>query len=61
MNLTHLSEVQGFKALLAWHSSEDIQAVRLTDDTEWLFVDGFKIDTKAYIVCPVHRDLLRRW
>lgn len=47
---SHLTPVVG--TLLTWHTDEDIQAVRLGDDTEVLYVDGKRIALPENYVHP---------
>ena len=43
MNSDHLTKIDGVAALLAWHREQDVQAVRLADGAEALFVDGKRV------------------
>jgi len=54
-NRTHLTALPADITLVAWHGSEDIQAVRLPAGTELLVVGGHVIPLEAWMHGPVQQ------
>jgi len=52
--IIHLTPIKG-ATLLAWHNQEDVQAVRLADGEEALFVDGKRIPIRDMDFWPVQQ------
>lgn len=41
--MQHLSKIEGASAVVAWHTSMDIQATRMTNDEVRLFIGGEEV------------------
>ena len=51
----HLTKIEGTKSIIAWHTSQDIQALRMTDESERLYLNGKEVHLTVHHLHPTQQ------